>query len=182
MTKTTHSKKPASKLNDAALVLSKKRRFKKPASELSHLAANGTPATAAADAAESIDISEMLTKRYGGISVYAAIMVLLAIAIVWTAVLTAEQVQQYHQNYMLLQTMKAKHRDLEIEHQRLIIEQQTFSATPQIASRAITELGMYSPSTKDKLILQPAAPSAATAATASNNPPLTPAKLGAGHE
>ena len=46
----------------------------------------------------------------------------------------------------------------EVRHQRLLIEQQTFSATPQIASRAVAELGMYSPTLKDKLIIQPAAP------------------------
>ena len=105
----------------------------------------------------SVEISEFLTKRYGGVSVYAAVMILLAIGIIWTAVLTAEQVQQYHEDYMALQKMKVEHRNLQIENQRLIIEQQTFSATPQIASRAVTQLGMYSPSTKDKLILQPTA-------------------------
>lgn len=58
---------------------------------------------------------------------------------------------------MALQKMKVEHRNLQIENQRLVIEQQTFSATPQIASRAVTQLGMYSPTTKDKLILQPTA-------------------------
>lgn len=58
---------------------------------------------------------------------------------------------------MALQKMKVEYRNLQIENQRLIIEQQTFSATPQIASRAVTQLSMYSPSTKDKLILQPTA-------------------------
>lgn len=105
----------------------------------------------------SLEISEFLTKRYRGVSVYGAVMILLAIGIIWTAVLTAEQVQQYHEDYMALQKMKVENRNLQIENQRLVIEQQTFSATPQIASRAVTQLGMYSPSTKDKLILQPTA-------------------------
>ena len=105
----------------------------------------------------SVEISEFLTKRYGGVSVYGAVMILLATGIIWTAVLTAEQVQQYHEDYMALQKMKVEYRNLQIENQRLIIEQQTFSATPQIASRAVTQLSMYSPSTKDKLILQPTA-------------------------
>ena len=106
---------------------------------------------------DSLEISEFLTKRYRGVSVYGAVMILLAIGIIWTAVLTAEQVQQYHEDYMALQKMKVEHRNLQIENQRLVIEQQTFSATPQIASRAVTQLGMYSPTTKDKLILQPTA-------------------------
>lgn len=105
----------------------------------------------------SLEISEFLTKRYRGVSVYGAVMILLAIGVIWTAILTAEQVQQYHEDYMALQKMKVEHRNLQIENQRLVIEQQTFSATPQIASRAVTQLGMYSPSTKDKLILQPMA-------------------------
>ena len=105
----------------------------------------------------SLEISEFLTKRYRGVSVYGAVMILLAIGIIWTAILTAEQVQQYHEDYMALQKMKVEHRNLQIENQRLVIEQQTFSATPQIASRAVTQLGMYSPTTKDKLILQPTA-------------------------
>ncbi|MCC3308912.1 cell division protein FtsL [Psychrobacter sanguinis] len=106
---------------------------------------------------DSLEISDFLTKRYRGVSVYGAVMILLAIGIIWTAVLTAEQVQQYHEDYMALQKMKVEHRNLQIENQRLVIEQQTFSATPQIASRAVTQLGMYSPTTKDKLILQPTA-------------------------
>lgn len=106
---------------------------------------------------DSLEISDFLTKRYRVVSVYGAVMILLAIGIIWTAVLTAEQVQQYHEDYMALQKMKVEHRNLQIENQRLVIEQQTFSATPQIASRAVTQLGMYSPTTKDKLILQPTA-------------------------
>ena len=54
--------------------------------------------------------------------------------------------------------MKKQQRKLQVEHQRLLIEQQTFSATPQIASRAVSELNMYSPTLKDKLIIQLGAP------------------------
>lgn len=121
-----------------------------------HMANNKLPSSNQLDK-NSLEISEFLTKRYRGISVYGAVMILLAVGIIWTAVLTAEQVQQYHEDYMALQKMKVEHRNLQIENQRLVIEQQTFSATPQIASRAVTQLGMYSPSTKDKLILQPTA-------------------------
>ncbi|PNK60607.1 cell division protein FtsL [Psychrobacter sp. FDAARGOS_221] len=108
----------------------------------------------------SIEVSEMLSKRYNINRLYAAIMLLLSVGIICSAVLTAEQVQQYHEDYMALQKMKVDYRNLQIENQRLVIEQQTFSATPQIASRAVTQLGMYSPSTADKLILQPMAASA----------------------
>jgi cell division protein FtsL len=89
------------------------------------------------------------------VSIYVVVLLLLAATIVWSGIKTAEEVQQYHQDYKTLQDMKKQERKLQVEHQRLLIEQQTFSATPQIASRAVAELGMYSPTLKDKLIIQP---------------------------
>lgn len=124
---------------------------------ISHYMANNNTQSSTQIDKDSLEISEFLTKRYRGVSVYGTVMILLAIGIIWTAVLTSEQVQQYHEDYMALQKMKVEHRNLQIENQRLVIEQQTFSATPQIASRAVTQLSMYSPSNKDKLILQPMA-------------------------
>jgi cell division protein FtsL len=94
-----------------------------------------------------------------------AILLLLAAAIIWSGIKTAEGVQQYHQDYKTLQDMKKQERKLQVEHQRLLIEQQTFSATPQIASRAVAELGMFSPTLKDKLIIQPGAAVAPAATT-----------------
>lgn len=116
------------------------------------------PALRRAPKETELDVGEILSKRYGGISIYSVCILLLAAAIVWTGVRVAEQVQQYHQDYRVLQDMRKQHRKLEVEHQRLLIEQQTFSATPQIASRAVAELGMYSPGLNDKLILQPSGP------------------------
>lgn len=107
--------------------------------------------------ASPYDISDILSKRYRGISVYFVVMLLIAIGIIWTAVISAEQIQSYHQDYKMLQDMQRQQRKLQVEYQRLLIEQQTFSATPQIANRAVTELGMYSPSIEDKLIIQPVA-------------------------
>lgn len=101
------------------------------------------------------DVGEILSKRFVGVNLYVVIMLGLAAIIIGTGVKAAEQVQQYHQDYKVLQDMRKQYRKLQVEHQRLLIEQQTFSATPQIASRAVAELGMYSPGTKDKLILQP---------------------------
>ncbi len=106
---------------------------------------------------DSVSLGEMLSERYWGISAYLVIMLSLAGAIIWTAVAIAEQVQQHHADYTTLQTLQEESHALEVEHQRLIIEQQTFSATPQIASRAVSQMGMFSPKTEDKLILQPTA-------------------------
>lgn len=139
-------------LNEATLLLSQPLRT---GQHISHHMTNNQKIRHDELDSESLEMGDILTKRYRGISLYAVVMSLLAIAIIWTAVLNAELVQQYHEDYMTLQKMKVEHRNLQIENQRLVIEQQTFSATPQIASRAVTQLGMYSPSTKDKLILQP---------------------------
>ena len=109
------------------------------------------------------DISELFVQRFNLVSIYVILLLLLAAGIVWSGIKTAEGVQQYHQDYKALQDMKKQQRKLQIEHQRLLIEQQTFSATPQIASRAVSELNMYSPTLKDKLIIQLGAPVAKTA-------------------
>ena len=101
------------------------------------------------------DVGELFVRRFNMVSIYVAILLLLAAAIIWSGIKTAEGVQQYHQDYKTLQDMKKQERKLQVEHQRLLIEQQTFSATPQIASRAVAELGMFSPTLKDKLIIQP---------------------------
>lgn len=101
------------------------------------------------------EVAELFEKRFGNISLYAVIMFTLAVAILWTGVETTAQVQTYYQDYRELQELKKELRILEIEHQRLLIEQQTFSATPQIAARAVSELRMFSPRVKDTLVLQP---------------------------
>ena len=111
------------------------------------------------------DVGELFVRRFNMVSIYVAILLLLAAAIIWSGIKTAEGVQQYHQDYKTLQDMKKQERKLQVEHQRLLIEQQTFSATPQIASRAVAELGMFSPTLKDKLIIQPGAAVAPAART-----------------
>lgn len=112
--------------------------------------------------ANNPDVGELFARRFNVVSIYVVVLLLLAAAIVWSGIKTAEAVQQYHQDYKTLQDMKKQQRQLQVEHQRLLIEQQTFSATPQIASRAVAELGMYSPTLKDKLIIQPGVAIAAT--------------------
>lgn len=129
-----------------------------------------------------LDVGEILSKRYGGVSIYMVCMLLLATAIVWTGVRVAEQVQQYHQDYRVLQDMRKQYRKLQVEHQRLLIEQQTFSSTPQIASRAVAELGMYSPGLNDKLILQPSAPVTHTPSSAQAVSSETTQSTSAAHE
>ena len=122
------------------------------------MAISGKPTNRRNTVLNNPDVGEMFVKRFNVVSIYVVMLLLIAAAIVWSGVKTAENVQQYHQDYKTLQDMKKQERKLQVEHQRLLIEQQTFSSTPQIASRAVAELGMYSPTLKDKMIIQPAAP------------------------
>ena len=119
------------------------------------MAISDKPASRRAAMPLNTDVGELFVRRFNVVSIYVGILLLLAAAIVWSGIKTAESVQQYHQDYKTLQDMKKQERKLQIEHQRLLIEQQTFSATPQIASRAVAELGMFSPTLEDKLIIQP---------------------------
>ena len=119
------------------------------------MAISDKPANRRAAMPHNADVGELFVRRFNVVSIYVAVLLLLAAAIVWSGIKTAESVQQYHQDYKTLQDMKKQERKLQIEHQRLLIEQQTFSATPQIASRAVAELGMFSPTLEDKLIIQP---------------------------
>lgn len=57
----------------------------------------------------------------------------------------AKQTQAHHEAYRQLQQLKEELTAMQVEKQRLLIEQQTFSATPQIARRAVSELGMFFP-------------------------------------
>ena len=100
-----------------------------------------------------VSISEMLDTEYRGISLYAVAMMLLIIAILWTGVSVVEQIQTYHQQYGELQKLKKQFRQLQMEHQRMLIEQQTFSATPQVTNRAVTELNMFYPNLSDRMII-----------------------------
>lgn len=98
-------------------------------------------------------ISEMLDTEYRGVSLYTVAMMLLVVAILWTGVSVVEQIQTYHQQYGELQKLKKQFRQLQMEHQRMLIEQQTFSATPQVTNRAVTELNMFYPNLSDRMII-----------------------------
>ena len=124
------------------------------------MAISDKPANRRAATPSNTDVGALFVRKFKISNIYVAILVLLAAGIVWSGIKTAESVQQYHQDYKTLQDMKKQERKLQVEHQRLLIEQQTFSATPQIASRAVAELGMFSPTLKDKLIIQPGAATA----------------------
>ena len=65
------------------------------------------------------------------------------------------QTQERHETYIELQKRSRELNELKIEEQRLMIEQQTFSATPQVAQRAVSELGMFFPTNENRRVITP---------------------------
>lgn len=86
------------------------------------------------------------------------ILLVLLVAIIWTGVSIAKQTQDYLTAYRQLKSLQKEHTEMHIEEQRLLIEQQTFSATPQVARRAVSELGMFFPVGDHRRIIAPADP------------------------
>ena len=71
------------------------------------------------------------------VGLYRLILGVLLVAIMWTGVSIATQTQEHHAAYRQLQQLKSELTAMQVEEQRLLIEQQTFSATPQVARRAV---------------------------------------------
>ncbi|MFL1732640.1 cell division protein FtsL [Moraxella oculi] len=98
--------------------------------------------------------SDTLTSRFGMVACRVILFVLF-IAIMHTGVKVVEQTQEHHEAYHQLQQLKKELVAMRIEEQQLLIEQQTFSATPQVARRAVSELGMFFPTGENRRIITP---------------------------
>lgn len=85
------------------------------------------------------------------------LLVILVVAVMFTGVKTAVQTQTHHESYRKLQQLKKELTVMQVEQQRLLIEQQTFSATPQVARRAVSELGMFFPVGDSRRVIAPSA-------------------------
>ncbi|MGE8541176.1 cell division protein FtsL [Acinetobacter sp. ANC 3813] len=70
-----------------------------------------------------------------------------------SAVFVVFQVFEYRQDYRKLSTYVRERDDLNAEWGRLLIEQQTFGATAQIGTRAVTQLRMYSPPVAQTVVI-----------------------------
>ncbi|MFW2176755.1 MULTISPECIES: cell division protein FtsL [unclassified Moraxella] len=101
----------------------------------------------------NMSIIEVLESDYRGVSLYTVAMGILVIAILWTGVSVVEQIQSYHHRYGEMSKLKKEFRQLQVERQRMLIEQQTFSATPQVTQRAVAELNMFYPDLSDRMIV-----------------------------
>ena len=78
--------------------------------------------------------------------------ILLALVFI-SAVVVVFQVFEYRQDYRNLSTYLRERDDLNAEWGRLLIEQQTFGATAQIGTRAVTQLRMYSPPVAQTVVI-----------------------------
>lgn len=83
----------------------------------------------------------------------AAAYAILLVLVFSSAVVVVFQVFEYRQDYRKLSTYLRERDDLNAEWGRLLIEQQTFGATAQIGTRAVTQLRMYSPPVAQTVVI-----------------------------
>lgn len=88
-------------------------------------------------------------------SVLRVILIILIMLIFWTALSIVKQTNERHQVHIDIRKLEIELAQLRTEEQRLMIEQQTFSATPQVASRAVSELGMFFPTGENRRVIAP---------------------------
>ena len=81
--------------------------------------------------------------------VYAVMVALVFIS----AMMVVFQVFEYRHDYRELSSYMRERDDLNAEWGRLLIEQQTFGATAQIGTRAVTQLRMFSPPAAETVVI-----------------------------
>lgn len=97
------------------------------------------------------DLHEYTTEQMSLVGLYRLIVAGLLFGILITGVMIATQTQKRHQTYQELTRLRQQLVAMQVEESRLLIEQQTFSATPQVARRAVRELGMHYPTKKERI-------------------------------
>lgn len=80
------------------------------------------------------------------------IILLVLLAIMGSAFMVVGQVFKYRHDYRTFNQLAKERDDLNAEWGRLLIEQQTFGATAQIGTRAVTQLRMYSPPAQQTVV------------------------------
>ena len=70
-----------------------------------------------------------------------------------SAMMVVLQVFEYRHDYRELSSYMRERDDLNAEWGRLLIEQQTFGATAQIGTRAVTQLRMFSPPATETVVI-----------------------------
>lgn len=85
---------------------------------------------------------------------YWFVLLVLGVAILVLAVLSVLQVQSRHDTYQELARSVREFNQMKLEEERLLLEQQTFSATPTVVERSVGELAMFYPDDKHRLVLK----------------------------
>lgn len=98
---------------------------------------------------------ESLTDNTRPVAVYWLVLTLLTALILITGASISLQSQERHRTYRTLQELKRTHANLKREEQRLMIEQQTFSATSQVVRLSVDKLGMFYPTKQHQQIITP---------------------------
>ncbi|WP_445116792.1 cell division protein FtsL [Acinetobacter sp. WZC-1] len=78
---------------------------------------------------------------------------LLIVLVVGSAFMVVLQVFAYRHDFRDLNAYMREREDINAEWGRLLIEQQTFGATAQIGTRAVTQLRMYSPPPSQTVVI-----------------------------
>ncbi|MDH1439733.1 cell division protein FtsL [Acinetobacter johnsonii] len=79
--------------------------------------------------------------------------VILLVLVFISAMMVVFQVFEYRHDYREMSSFMRERDDLNAEWGRLLIEQQTFGATAQIGTRAVTQLRMYSPPATQTVVI-----------------------------
>lgn len=95
---------------------------------------------------------DVLPDRKIGLKRVITYAVLVTIVFV-NALLVVFQIFEYRHDYRDLSAAMRERDDLNAEWGRLLIEQQTFGATAQIGSRAVTQLRMFSPPAAQTVVI-----------------------------
>ena len=78
---------------------------------------------------------------------------ILLLIVMGSAFMVVLQVFEYRHDFRELNTYMREREDINAEWGRLLIEQQTFGATAQIGSRAVTQLRMFSPPAAQTVVI-----------------------------
>ena len=79
--------------------------------------------------------------------------VILLVLVFISAMMVVFQVFEYRHDYREMSSFMRERDDLNAEWGRLLIEQQTFGATAQIGTRAVTQRRMYSPPAAQTVVI-----------------------------
>ncbi len=95
---------------------------------------------------------EVVSNTKKGLKKVVVYAVLVA-SVFFSAMMVVFQVFEYRHDYRDLSAYMRERDDLNAEWGRLLIEQQTFGATAQIGSRAVTQLRMFSPPAAQTVVI-----------------------------